>query len=425
MMEVMSRRPPLTPVHRRRLLGGAAVVGAAVTVPLAARASAVRSDSGRLPADEVPLDAPRSAARGSDTMWRTGPMTTEDFALVGLTWRAGATGPRRVRVRTRRAGSWSAWRTLPLLEDGPDPTSAEGRAARRGTQPLWVGSADGVEVAVDGARPDGLRLSLVDPGRDTAAAARAGADPGEEPTDEPTGEPTATSSATSDPTQDPSEDPTVEPTDPSGEPTAKAKVRAPQPDLRSRKDWGADDSLRDGKPVLCRTIQQVHVHHTASGNDYSRRDVPALIRSFYRYHTRSLGWSDIGYNFLVDRFGRTWVGRAGGPSRPIRGAHTLGFNHTSVGVAVIGNYESAAAVDRIVTAIVRLAAWKLDRYDRKPRGRTRVYSHGSDKYPKGWVRLKVIDGHRDTNDTACPGDHLYAKLPEIRRRTHRHVKRWS
>ncbi len=395
MMEMMSRRPSLPPVHRRRLLGGAAVVGAAVTVPLAARASAVRSDSGRLPADEVPLDAPRSATRGSDTTWRTGPMATEDFALVGLTWRAGANDPRRVRVRTRRAGSWSAWRTLPLLEDGPDPTSAEGRAARRGTQPLWVGSADGVEVAVDGARPDGLRLSLVDPGRDTAAAARAGADPGDEPVD------------------------------PSGEPTSKAKVRAPQPDLRSRKDWGADESWRDGKPVLCRTIQQVHVHHTASGNDYSRRDVPALIRSFYRYHTRSLGWSDIGYNFLVDRFGRTWVGRAGGPSRPIRGAHTLGFNHTSVGVAVIGNYESAAAVDRIVTAIVRLAAWKLDRYDRKPRGKTRVYSHGSDKYPKGWVRLKVIDGHRDTNDTACPGDRLYARLPEIRKRTHWHVKRWS
>ena len=419
MMEMMSRRPSLPPVHRRRLLGGAAVVGAAVTVPLAARASAVRSDSGRLPAEEVPLDAPRSATRGSDTTWRTGPMATEDFALVGLTWRAGTTDPRRVRVRTRRAGSWSAWRTLPLLEDGPDPTSAEGRAARRGTQPLWVGSADGVEAAVDGARPDGLRLSLVDPGRDTAAAARAGADPGDEPTEEPTDEPT------DEPTEEPTDEPGVEPTDPSGEPTSKAKVRAPQPDLRSRKDWGADESWRDGKPVLCRTIQQVHVHHTASGNDYSRKDVPALIRSFYRYHTRSLGWSDIGYNFLVDRFGRTWVGRAGGPSRPIRGAHTLGFNHTSVGVAVIGNYESAAAVDRIVTAIVRLAAWKLDRYDRKPRGRTRVYSHGSDKYPKGWVRLKVIDGHRDTNDTACPGDRLYARLPEIRKRTHWHVKRWS
>ena len=125
---------------------------------------------------------------------------------------------------------------------------------------------DGVEVAVDGARPDGLRLSLVDPGRDTAAAARAGADPGDEPTEEPTDEPT--------------DEPGVEPTDPSGEPTSKAKVRAPQPDLRSRKDWGADESWRDGKPVLCRTIQQVHVHHTASGNDYSRKDEACCAATF-------------------------------------------------------------------------------------------------------------------------------------------------
>ena len=383
-----------------------------MTVPFAARASAARSDSGRLPADEVPLDAPRSAARGSDTTWRTGPMATEHFALVGLTWRAGATDPRRVRVRTRRAGSWSAWRTLPLLEDGPDPTSAEGRAARRGTQPLWVGSADGVEVAVDGAHPGGLRLSLVDPGRDTAAAARAA-----HALDEEDG---ASASATpiADPSDDASEpDPSLEPT------TSRTRARVPRPRLLRRKDWGADESLREGEPVLCRTIQQVHVHHTASGNDYSRQDVPALIRSFYRYHTRSLGWSDIGYNFLVDRFGRCWVGRAGGPNRPIRGAHTLGFNHTSVGIAVIGNYESGAVADRIVTAVVRLAAWKLDRYDRKPRGRTRVYSHGSDKHPKGWVKLRVIDGHRDTNDTACPGDHLYATLPRIRRRTYRRMKR--
>ena len=199
----------------------------------------------------------------------------------------------------------------------------------------------------------------------------------------------------------------------------------PEPQIFSRAQWGADESMRDKGSLRYYEVHAGFVHHTVNANDYSRDEVPGILRSIYAYHTKSRGWSDVGYNFLVDRFGRTWVGRAGGPSRPIRGAHTLGFNHTSVGVAVIGNYESAAAVDRIVTAIVRLAAWKLDRYDRKPRGRTRVYSHGSDKYPKGWVRLKVIDGHRDTNDTACPGDRLYARLPEIRKRTHWHVKRWS
>jgi hypothetical protein len=70
-----------------------------------------------------------------------------------------------------------------------------------------------------------------------------------------------------------------------------------------------------------------------------------------------------------------------------------------------------------VRSLVRLTAWKLDAYGRKPAGHTRVRSAGSDRYPAGtWVRLPVIDGHRDTNQTACPGDSLYAKLPDIRRR---------
>ena len=77
----------------------------------------------------------------------------------------------------------------------------------------------------------------------------------------------------------------------------------PRPHIRGRRHWGASESWRDGRPTYNRTIKQVHVHHTASSNRYRRRDVPALIRGMYRYHTRYLGWSDIGYNFLVDRFG--------------------------------------------------------------------------------------------------------------------------
>ena len=122
--------------------------------------------------------------------------------------------------------------------------------------------------------------------------------------------------------------------------------KAPRPDIRTRKQWGADESWRDGSPRTNRTIEQVHVHHTVSGNTYSRKETAALIRGMYRYHTKSLGWSDIGYNFLVDRFGRIWEGRAGGIAQPVRGAHTLGFNDTSMGVSVIGNFEQAAPTDR-------------------------------------------------------------------------------
>ncbi|MEZ5096960.1 MAG: N-acetylmuramoyl-L-alanine amidase [Nocardioides sp.] len=100
--------------------------------------------------------------------------------------------------------------------------------------------------------------------------------------------------------------------------------------------------------------------------------------------------------------------------RRVRGAHTLGFNNTSVGIAVLGNFEREPSAT-VVTRLVKIAAWKLDRNDRDPRGTVRVYSHGSDLYKKGErVRLPVIDGHRDTNSTACPGQLLYDLLPDIR-----------
>ena len=333
----------------------------------------------RWPTGETALGETRLVREG-EGRWSTGRHATETFRMLGLTWTGDLDATLRVRTRTR--GRWGEWQVLRPMEDGPDPGDEE--SARRGVHPVWVGRRDGVEVRVTGERrPDALRLVLIDPGRRDGDASGRASNPAKR----------------------------------------TRRRRAPRPVLRSRRDWGADESLNSGRPVRCRTIQQVHVHHTASGNGYSRSDVPGLIRGFHAYHTRSLGWSDLGYNFLVDRFGRTWVGRAGGPGRPIRGAHTLGFNHTSVGVAVIGSFESHRVPDRAVDAIVRLAAWKLDAYRRKPRGTARVYSKGSDLHPVGWVELKVIDGHRDTNQTACPGEELYGRLPEIRRRTRFHVKR--
>ena len=144
------------------------------------------------------------------------------------------------------------------------------------------------------------------------------------------------------------------------------------------------------------------------------------------YHTKSLGWSDVGYNFLVDRFGGIWQGRAGGSQLPVRGAHTLGFNSTSTGIAVIGNFEEVQPSAEVLTSLVHLAAWKLDMYDRQPSRKAGVFSQGSDKYAPGQkVRLPVIDGHRDTNDTACPGKHLYARLDGIRARAQERVDRFD
>ncbi len=340
------------------------------------------------------LDLPLTASR------LRRPMNTLAFSMAGVTWSGEIPAATGIRLRVRSHGRWSRWRTPELLTDGPNRGSAEGEG-RGATDLLWVGSADGIEIDVRGSTPPDLALTLMraDDSPLSQAAARASV------RDSPA---------------------TRQAPDRLAKKKKKAKpTAAPRPRLRGRRAWGADPRLRERPARINRTIQQVHIHHTASSNKYTRAQVPGLLRGIYRYHTVNLGWSDIGYNFLVDRFGRTWVGRAGGAARPVRGAHTLGFNHNSTGVAVLGNYEVLRPSRRVKTALVHLAAWKLDKYGRHPRRRVVVYSQGSDRQPAGTrARLPTIDGHRDTNDTACPGKKLYAKLRGIRKRTGDRVRRF-
>ncbi|HEY5248566.1 MAG TPA: N-acetylmuramoyl-L-alanine amidase, partial [Dermatophilaceae bacterium] len=131
---------------------------------------------------------------------------------------------------------------------------------------------------------------------------------------------------------------------------------------------------------------------------------PAMIRGMYAYHTQSLGWSDIGYNFLVDRFGRIWEGRYGGATRAVVGAQTLNFNAVSMGVSGIGNFDVAGVPQAMTNAFKRIFAWKFSLAKIPATGTVRV---------NGKV-LQRVSGHRNAFQTACPGRFLYARVPEIR-----------
>jgi uncharacterized protein with LGFP repeats len=98
----------------------------------------------------------------------------------------------------------------------------------------------------------------------------------------------------------------------------------------SRREWGADPRLGDEcfEPVYGSSVRAVVLHHTVNSNDYSRSDAPAIVRSILAYHTQGQGWCDIGYNFLVDRFGRIYQGRRGGVRLPVRGAHAGDYTPT-------------------------------------------------------------------------------------------------
>ena len=140
-----------------------------------------------------------------------------------------------------------------------------------------------------------------------------------------------------------------------------------------------------------------------------------MLRGIYRYHVKSSGWRDIGYNFAVDKCGNIYEGRAGGVTKPVQGAHTLGFNSDSMGIAVLGTFSNADPSAAAVDAVARLTAWKLGLFGADPRGRTTLVSGGGNKYKKGTkARLNVISGHRDGFATECPGARLYERLGSAR-----------
>ncbi|MFL5996244.1 MAG: N-acetylmuramoyl-L-alanine amidase [Streptomyces sp.] len=448
---------PVSPAAVRPA-SGAEAPGSTQSLPLAPLAS---RDVTPAPADEQGL--PRRAVRHfslAGVIW-----DDPDTELHGRV---------QIRTRAAGTHTWSGWQDLEAHnDDTADPGAAERVPGRvhGATAPLWVGDSDGVEVRVRaeaerGARdmargsrtmtttaalPTGLRLELVDPGESApastgqeataAGAPRRAVAPRSTPTPEPVEDPATMDTST--PTAEPPEDPAAMDASAAnadlaaagateipaldrqqteqelftlraGELTERQRTKpyiGARPRIVTRRGWGADESLRERRFVYTKKVKAVFVHHTASGNGYRCAQVPSLIRGIYRYHVKSMGWRDIGYNFLVDKCGNIYEGRAGGVAKAVLGAHTLGFNTNSAGIAVVGSYGSKKPPAAVTNAVARLAAWKLGLYGGNPKGKTYLKSGGGNRYPKGRkVRLNVISGHRDGFATECPGRQLYRKL---------------
>ena len=139
-----------------------------------------------------------------------------------------------------------------------------------------------------------------------------------------------------------------------------------------------------------------------------------MVRAVQAYHVKANGWDDIGYNFLVDKYGKVFEGRYGGIGRNVVGAHAQGFNYGSAGVALIGNYGGASVSPAARDALARLVAWRLDVAHLDPRATTVARSGGNPRFGAGVpVRLRMISGHRDVYATSCPGGAAYALLPAL------------
>ncbi|WP_405612375.1 peptidoglycan recognition protein [Streptomyces sp. NBC_00076] len=201
-------------------------------------------------------------------------------------------------------------------------------------------------------------------------------------------------------------------------PRAAAPHFATRPPIRPRAAWLDDDTRRPQPPPRYDDkVVAVFIHHTDSPNSYDCAETPRIIRYLYAGQTDARDWDDIGYNFLVDRCGTIYEGRAGGPGRPVTGAHTQGFNHRTTGIAALGTFTAGVPVPKAMTdSIAALAAWKLGLADIDPRAKVRLVSSNSlSRYPSGTpALLHALAGHDDAYRTTCPGAALHARLQAIR-----------
>jgi len=285
------------------------------------------------------------------------------FDLVGLRWK----GSGAVAFRSRStSGRWSRWHNAAPEDDRPDAGNHELRA--RGWvlgSPYWTGPSDRIQVwAVRGVTR--IRASYVwsrSPARRLRTTAIAGS-----------------------------------------------------PLIVTRASWGANERIRRGLPDYADTVRFAVVHHTAGSNSYTRAQSASIVRGIQRYHVLANGWDDIGYNFLVDKYGQIFEGRYGGVDRNVVGAHAQGFNQGSTGVALIGNYNATSVTPAARAALVRLLAWRLDVAHDDPLTTFSWRSTGNPKFRAGaTVTLRTIAGHRDTGYTTCPGSQLYGELGQIAR----------
>ena len=284
--------------------------------------------------------------------------------MVGFEWQGAEPGA--IEVRAMGPDGWSEWE---LLEgeptEGPDADSPE-RHDKTTAGPVWVGRGIGrVQVrVVEGSLP-GLKLHALRSEDPPAGGGLGGAKP--------------------------------------------AGAAPAQPGIVTRSAWGADESFRTRnagctQPLYAPNVRFSVLHHTAGTNTYNAADSAAIIRGIYHFHTHTNLWCDIGYNFLVDKFGTVFEGRYGGISSAVVGAHAEGFNTGSTGVAILGTFQTVPVPSAAYTAVKNLLAWKLALHGVDPTATVTVNG----------TQVRTITGHRDLNATQCPGDLAEGLLPQLR-----------
>lgn len=123
-----------------------------------------------------------------------------------------------------------------------------------------------------------------------------------------------------------------------------------------------------------RKIDTIVVHH--SGNT----DTPEKIKDL---HVNKNGWEDIGYHYMISRDGEIIEGRS--PDKI--GAHVNGFNESSIGICLLGNFDIERSNEAQLGALRKLILQMMYRFD---------------------LSSSAVSFHRDFPNAGktCPGENI-------------------
>lgn len=321
-----------------------------------------------------------------------------EFSMFAMTWREAPNVTAFFRAE-RPDGTWSEWFAADSLDS---PVGEEGNGLK-GTEPVYVGRTTAVQVSTIGLNV--FNESLEDL---ISLVQRAGAG-------DFSGLAELVGPVSLHDAQGVFIDGGVTPE--GIEPIAEESDVTGMPRVITRAGWGADESIRGSGPTVDAKLVAATVHHTAGANNYSQAEAPGIVRGIYKYHTQTLGWGDVGYNALVDKYGNIYEGRYGGLTNNVQGAHAGGFNKGTFGISMMGDYSAVHPTQAMINSVGAMIGWRLRIAGVNPSGKATLVSQGyrSAKFGAGEsANLPTIFAHRDVGDTTCPGAAGYAQMDRIR-----------
>jgi hypothetical protein len=445
-MDRKTRRMHPTRLRSRRtkLVAGISIAAASVVVLAAAAFGQQESGTPQLPKPQVNKVDLTPAPVPVDAGWEGQVGTHANLAAVQ--WNGDSSARFTFEVRNK-GGQWHKAADTGVFDNGPDPGTVDARhggatpQTKNVTDPVWIGrDVTGVRLRLDDASAQDVTLHVIDSttGQKPETAVESTVDNSPPSTAPPppsvppqtSGGSPSTSTSTTTTTTTPLQSGIGQGLAAAALATlavafiirrrrtlavvvagailvftACTPVKGGPPggsmpgSIVTRSAWGGDLpwACQEGQefaPYLSYAI----VHHTVNSNNYGPGDSVGMIRGIWAYHVYSLGYCDIAYNFIIDNYGVPFEGRWNSIYNVVTGAHALGWNYSTTGIAMLGTFSSVLPSDGAMGTLINLIRWKFQLHGLNPFDRADAH----------------ILGHRDTYATECPGQALYDQLPSVR-----------